>query len=126
MDKDHTLLYRIAFASIRGMGYDLAQKILAIIPSERNFFEIPEKELQSLLQTKVKMTEDSYRRDIIDKALLEIEFITKNDINVTYFTDDNYPARLVHAQDAPIILYSDDELLQPYPLQQPKPSHAQR
>ena len=106
MDKDHTLLYRIAFASIRGMGYDLAQKILAIIPSERNFFEIPEKELQSLLQTKVKMTEDSYRRDIIDKALLEIEFITKNDINVTYFTDDNYPARLVHAQDAPIILYS--------------------
>ena len=56
MDKDHTLLYRIAFASIRGMGYDLAQKILAIIPSERNFFEIPEKELQSLLQTKVKMT----------------------------------------------------------------------
>lgn len=106
MDKDHTLLYRIAFASIRGMGYDLAQKILAIIPSERNFFEIPEKELQSLLQTKVKMTEDSYRRDILDKALLEIEFITKNDINVTYFTDDNYPARLVHAQDAPIILYS--------------------
>ena len=106
MDKDHTLLYRIAFASIRGMGYDLAQKILAIIPSERNFFEIPEKELQSLLQTKVKMTEDSYRRDIIDKALLEIEFITKNDINVTYFTEDYYPARLVHAQDAPIILYS--------------------
>ena len=73
MDKDHTLLYRIAFASIRGMGYDLAQKILAIIPSERNFFEIPEKELQSLLQTKVKMTEDSYRRDILDKALIEIE-----------------------------------------------------
>ena len=106
MDKDHTLLYRISFASIRGMGYDLAQKILAIIPSEKDFFEIPEKELQSLLQTKIKMTEDSYRRDILDKALLEIEFITKNDINVTYFTDDNYPARLVHAQDAPIILYS--------------------
>lgn len=106
MDKNHPLLYRIAFASIRSMGYDLAQKILAIIPSEKDFFEIPEKELQSLLQTKVKMTEDSYRRDILNKALLEIEFITKNDINVTYFTDENYPTRLAHAQDAPIILYS--------------------
>lgn len=106
MDKNHPLLYRIAFASIRSMGYDLAQKILAIIPSEKDFFEIPEKELQSLLQTKVKMTEDSYRRDILNKALLEIEFITKNDINVTYFIDENYPTRLAHAQDAPIILYS--------------------
>ena len=35
---DTTLLsYRIAFASIRSMGYDLAQKILDIIPSEQDF-----------------------------------------------------------------------------------------
>ena len=106
MDMNQSLLYRIAFASIRSMGYDLAQKILAIIPSEKDFFEIPEKELQSLLQTKVKMTEDSYRRDILNKAQLETEFITKNNISVTYFTDNDYPTRLTHAQDAPIILYS--------------------
>lgn len=104
-----TLTYRIAFASIRGMGYDLAQKILSVIPSEKDFFNISEKELQDLLQSKVKMTEYTYRREHLEKALKETEFVTANNINVTYFTDNNYPTRLSHAQDAPILLYSKGE-----------------
>ena len=63
---DTTLLsYRIAFASIRSMGYDLAQKILDIIPSEQDFFGISEKELQNLLHTNVKMTEYAYRQELL-------------------------------------------------------------
>lgn len=100
------LIYRIAFASLRGMGYDLAQKILGVISSEKDFFEIPEKDLQSLLKTKVKMTEMGYRKEHLENAQKEIEFITKNNIDITYFTDENYPTRLTHAQDAPIILFS--------------------
>lgn len=103
------LVYHIAFASLRGMGYDLAQKILGIIPSEKEYFEIPEKELQNLLQTKVKITEQSYRNDILEKARKEVEFVTKNNIKITYFTDKDYPSRLCHAQDAPILLYSKGE-----------------
>lgn len=104
--KNHLLPYRIAFASLRGMGYDLAQKILDIIPSEQDFFSIPEKELQSLLHTKVKMTEYTYRQEQLEKAHKECEFIIKNNIDITYFSDTNYPTRLSHAQDAPILLYS--------------------
>lgn len=100
------LIYRIAFASLRGMGYDLAQKILGVIPSEKDYFEISEKELQNLLQTKVKITEDVYRHEILEKARKEVEFITKNKITTTYFSDHNYPTRLCHAQDAPIMLFS--------------------
>ena len=62
------LCYRIAFASLRGMGYDLAQKILGVIPSEKDYFEMSEKELQSLLQTKVKITEQRYRAEQLEKA----------------------------------------------------------
>lgn len=100
------LEYKIAFASLRGMGYDLAQKILNIIPTEKDFFEISEKELQNLLQTKVKITEMSYRKKQLEKAQKEVDFISKNNINITYFTEDCYPTRLRHAQDSPIILFS--------------------
>ncbi len=100
------LEYKIAFASLRGMGYDLAQKILNIIPTEKDFFEISEKELQNLLQTKVKITEMSYRKNQLEKAKKEVDFITKNNINITYFTENSYPTRLRHAQDSPIILFS--------------------
>lgn len=100
------LEYKIAFASLRGMGYDLAQKILNIIPTEKDFFEISEKELQNMLQTKVKITEMSYRKKQLEKAQKEVDFILKNNINITYFTEDCYPTRLRHAQDSPIILFS--------------------
>lgn len=100
------LTYRIAFAALRGMGYDLAQKILEIIPSEREFFCMAEKELQDLLHTKVKMTDYAYRQELLDKAQKETDFVIKNNISATYFTDNNYPKRLSHAQDAPILLFS--------------------
>lgn len=103
------LAYRIAFASLRGMGIDLAQKILGVIPSEKDYFEIPEKELQSLLQSKVKITEKEYRNEQLEKARKEVEFVTKNNIRVTYHTDSDYPTRLAHAQDAPILFYSKGE-----------------
>lgn len=105
IDKD-LLIYRIAFASVRSMGYELAEKILDIIPSEKDFFNIPEKEMQNLLQTKVKLTEYAYRQELIAKAQNEAEFVTKNNITVTYYTDIDYPQRLTYAQDAPILLYS--------------------
>lgn len=104
-----TLSYKIAFASLRGMGYDLAQKILDVIPSEKEFFEINEKELQNLLHTKVKITEQAYRIEKLEQACKEVDFITKNNIKVTYFTDEDYPTRLCHAQDAPILFYSKGE-----------------
>ena len=111
MQQSHAdnLCYRIAFASLRGMGYDLAQKILGVIPTEKEFFEISEKELQSLLQTKVKITEQAYRTEQLEKARQEVEFVTKNKIKTTYFTDEDYPVRLTQAQDAPILFYSKGE-----------------
>ena len=108
IDKD-LLIYRIAFASVRSMGYELAEKILDIIPSEKDFFNIPEKEMQNLLQTKVKLTEYAYRQELIAKAQNEAEFVTKNNITVTYYTDIDYPQRLTYAHDAPILLYSKGE-----------------
>ena len=34
------LLYKMAFASVRGMGVDLAQKILDVLGDEKEFFAI--------------------------------------------------------------------------------------
>lgn len=106
MVDSNILRYRIAFASLRGMGYDLAQKILNVIPTEKDFFDISEHELQSLLQSKVKITEYAYRQERLERADKELEFITKKSIGVTYFTDSDYPTRLSHANDAPILYFS--------------------
>ena len=99
------LTYRIAFASIRGMGIDLANKLLDVIPSEIEFFSMSEKELRSITGSRSKICEHSYRNEKLEQAKKELEFIQDSRIGVTYFTDGNYPIRLLNAHDAPILLY---------------------
>ena len=100
------LTYRIAFASIRGMGYDLARKILDVIPSEQEFFDMSESQLMRIIGSRSKIHESSYRKACLEKARRELDFVNENHINTTYFLDDNYPTRLTQATDAPIMLYS--------------------
>lgn len=100
------LTYQIAFAAIRGMGFDLAHKILDVIPSEKEFFEMPEQELKAITGGRSKVYERSYRQELLEKATREIDFIKSNDIGVTYFTDSDYPLRFANASDAPILLYT--------------------
>lgn len=99
------LKYRIAFASIRGMGCDLARQILDIIPSERDFFEMKKAELAATLQVKSRILDDAYRSRLLESTEKELEFINKNNIGVSYFTDDDFPHRLSGTPDGPVLIY---------------------
>lgn len=99
------LKYRIAFAAVRGMGVELAQQLLDVFPDEASFFTASSRELEGLLHTHSKITDDSYRHKLLMMAEEEVEFVADNGIDVTYFTDSNFPARLLNAPDAPILLY---------------------
>lgn len=99
------LLYRMAFASIRGMGYELAQRILDVIPTEREFFSMSESDLRSITGRRSKVWERDYRDDMLRKAEQELKFVEEKHIKVLYFNDEDYPRRLAEASDAPILVY---------------------
>lgn len=99
------LLYRMAFASIRGMGYELAQRILDVIPTEMEFFSMGEGDLRSITGRRSKVWERAYRDEMLRKAEQELKFVEDKHIKVLYFRDDDYPRRLSEASDAPILLY---------------------
>lgn len=101
-----TLTRRMAFASIRGMGIDLAQKMLEVVGSEQQFFALGEKELKQLTGGNNRIYSRSYRNQCLAKAERELEFVERNNIEVIYFTDKAFPHRLLQAPDAPILLYS--------------------
>ena len=106
---EQQLTYRIAFASIRGMGIDIARSILDVIPSEQEFFSMKEGDLMRIIGSRTKIHESAYRSACLEKAKRELDFIYNNHIRVAYFLDDDYPARLLQAPDAPILLYSIGE-----------------
>ena len=100
------LTYRIAFASLQGMGVDLARKLLDVVGSEERFFAMNEKELRDLTHGRSKIYRDDYRRDILERALSEEAFVREHGITASYFTDDSYPHRLIEAPDAPAMIYT--------------------
>ena len=103
---EELLTYRIAFASIRGMGIEIARSILDVIPSEQEFFNMKESDLKQIIGSRTKIHESAYRNTCLEKAKRELDFINNHHIRVTYFLDEDFPARLLQAPDAPVLLYS--------------------
>ena len=100
------LVYRIAFASMQGMGVDLARKLLDVVGSEEKFFAMSEKDLRGLTRGRSKIYRDDYRRDCLQRAVKEEGFTRDHGIAATYFTDASYPHRLLEASDAPALIYT--------------------
>jgi len=98
--------YQIAFAAIRGIDIETAQNIISALGGEKNFFEMPEKELRSLTGGRGKAFTDANRRELLEMAEREEEFLTAHGVRATYFNDADYPRRLKEIPDAPLMLYS--------------------
>lgn len=100
------LTYRIAFSSLRSLTPAMAREILARTGTEENFFTLSPDQLAAMLGFRNRL----FNRDVRDKALREAEaetdFIARGGIRATYFTDSDYPSRLLECDDAPLMLYS--------------------
>ena len=101
-----SLTYRIAFANLQGMGIDLARKLLDVVGSEEQFFAMSEKQLRALTHGRSKIYRDDYRREMLQRAMQEEEFVREHGITATYYTDKGYPHRLLEAPDAPAMIYT--------------------
>ena len=99
-------IYQIAFASLKGISVETANEIIATVGSEEDFFRISGKDLQRLSGANSKIFDESYRAGLLENARHEQEFIASKRITAFYFTDKDYPARLLNAPDAPLLLYS--------------------
>lgn len=100
------ILYRMAFAGIRGMGVELAQRLLDVVGSETEFFAMSDSDLKSITRSSSKVWERAHRDEMLRKAERELEFVESKNIKVSYFTDADFPQRLLNASDAPVLLYS--------------------
>lgn len=100
------LVYRIAFASLKGVNRTLAGEILSRVGSEEDFFCATDSVLSSIMGVRSKIFESSYRENLLEKAKKEADFVAAHSITPYYFADPDYPARLDDCEDAPLMLYA--------------------
>ncbi len=100
------LKYKVAFASIRGMGIELAQRLLDILGSEEAFFSLSESEIKAITGGRSRIYKSDYRMRKLEEAERNLECTADKNIQMIYYTDDDYPKRLLEACDAPLMLYA--------------------
>ncbi|MGB0886883.1 MAG: DNA-processing protein DprA [Vicingaceae bacterium] len=102
------LLYHIAITSIPNVGDITAKKLIAYCGSSEQVF----KEKKSVLEKTPGIGAINAQKILTHKtealaiAEEELVFIAKNNIVPLFYLNDNYPQRLRHCEDGPVLMYS--------------------
>ncbi len=107
---DDKLLFKIALSIIPGIGGVLARNLVAYVGSVENVFSESLKTLQKIPGIGEVNAKRVKNKNILSNAEKELDFILKNEINVQFYTDKNFPRRLKNCVDAPVIIYTKGNL----------------
>ncbi len=104
-DKQDELLYRIAITLIPGIGHINARKLISWAGGAEKIFRQPRNELLMIPGMAKLLGPVVNTGDLLRRAELELKFITNNNIRALYYYDEDYPERLKHCPDSPLMLY---------------------
>ena len=102
---DEQLRYRIALSSIKGMNRLLAESLVQLAGDVSAFFTLSQHELSDMTGWDSSLFSEVERGRALRMASEEVDFIRKKGITPLFFTDADYPQRLLECDDAPIMLY---------------------
>ncbi|SDG40109.1 DNA-processing protein DprA [Psychroflexus sediminis] len=104
--QEQELLNLLMLQNIPGIGHINAKKLVQYFGNATNLFQANIKQLsevEGIGDKRLKSLKDSaYLRE----AEKELEFIKKNNIEVHYYQDEDYPFRLKQCIDGPLLLFS--------------------
>ena len=100
------LKYKIELSLIPKIGHVTAKKLVAYVGSFEGVFNETKNNLMRIPGIGSILAESIIKSDVILKAEEEIEFIKKGKITPIFYLDKEYPERLKHCDDAPILIYT--------------------
>ena len=102
---DTELLHLLALTKVEGVGDILAKKLINHCGSAENIFKTKASKLTSIDGIGRNLIQKLKDKSVFEKAETELNYIKSNDIKVCFYQDDNYPERLKHCIDGPILLF---------------------
>jgi DNA processing protein len=100
------LQYQIGIGLIPGIGCVTAKKLIAYIGSVEGIFKEKKSNLLKIPGVGDVLATEIMNANVLKQAEQEVEFISKYNIRTFFYLDDDYPHRLKHCNDSPILLYS--------------------
>jgi DNA processing protein len=107
---DQDLFYLLALQRVEGVGDIMAKKLLTHCGSAEAVFKTKTQQLAAIDGVGTHLLKNLKDQSVFDKANKELEFIKSNAIKVAHFHDDEYPERLKHCIDGPVLLFSSGNI----------------
>ncbi|MCK9203007.1 MAG: DNA-processing protein DprA [Bacteroidales bacterium] len=104
MNED-ALLYQVALTLVPGVGSVLGKKLVSIVGSAEAIFRETRPALTKMGRVGKTIAIAVKNKELLLRAEQEIAFITRYGITPLFFQNKDYPQRLRHCYDSPVILY---------------------
>ncbi len=102
---DTELLHLLALLKVDGVGDIIAKKLLNHFGNAQTIFQIKPSKLTSIDGIGQQLLKKLKDKSVFEKAAAEFDYIKSNNIQVCFYQDDNYPERLKHCIDGPVLLF---------------------
>lgn len=107
---EEDLLYVLALQRARGIGDINAKKLLAHCGSAKEVFKEKLRNIEKIFGLGTLSVQYLFDPANLKEAEEELKYIRQNNIETIYFTDKNYPERLKHCIDGPILLFKEGNI----------------
>lgn len=99
------LLYEVALTLIPGIGDVNAKKLIAYCGGAEAVFQEKKHNLLHIPGIGEKTVESIVSQNVLSRAEEELLFAERNGIRILYYLNPDYPKRLQHCYDSPVIIY---------------------
>jgi len=104
------LFHILALLKVEGVGDIVAKKLINHCGSAEEIFKAKGSHLKSIDGIGEVLIKNLKDQSVFVKAEQELKFIQKENITVLYYQNDNYPEKLKHCIDGPILLFASGNL----------------
>ncbi len=99
------LKYQIALTLIPGIGDIVGKKLVSYCGGVEGVFHEKKNALLKIPGIGSSIVNSIISQQVLHKSEAEIRFIEKNNIQPLFYTDKEYPARLLNCEDGPLLLF---------------------
>ncbi|MEQ8910485.1 MAG: DNA-processing protein DprA [Vicingaceae bacterium] len=99
-------IYQIGISLIPGIGHQSAKKLVAYCGGAKAVFSEKKSQLLKIPGFGEKAVKNILAAKVLERAEEELKFMEENNIQSTFFLEAEYPQRLLHCDDGPVIIYS--------------------
>lgn len=106
---EEELLYVLALQRAKGIGDINAKKLISHCGNAKNVLNEKRKNLEKINGIGSQTIQHLFDTSNLKAAEKEADYLVKNNIEALYFQDKNYPEKLKHCIDGPILLFKDGD-----------------